>query len=180
MALLNWQIVNETALQCVADKPSTIAREASEVVGCYSRQVSSRGLLQARLWEFRPDEERPHAFIYYKLSSPLPDRNQEVSTTRILFFFSYHFTLIFDPFTLFTATLTKNANRMLNYTLHKSASYFCWYYGTSIINDNASSNGEITESVKIKCFATYALCFLLHMCIWYVLTYTRLLIYLKK
>lgn len=86
MALLNWQIVNETALQCVADKPSTIAREASEVVGCYGWQVLNRGLLQARLWEFRPDEERPHAFIYYKLSSPFPDRNQEVSIVAYYFF----------------------------------------------------------------------------------------------
>lgn len=156
MALLNWQIVNETALQCVADKPSTIAREASEVVGCYGWQVLSRGLLQARLWEFRPDEERPHAFIYYKLSSPLPDRNQEVSIVAY-YFFSLSFYSSLWPFHALYCYLNESANRMLKYTLHEPASYFRWYYGTTTMNDNTSSIGEIIEPVKIKCFATYAL-----------------------
>lgn len=57
LAHINWQIVNETALQCVADKPSTVDGTTSEMVGLSSRQILNSWLLQTRLRELRPDED---------------------------------------------------------------------------------------------------------------------------
>ena len=76
------KIVSETALQCVADKPSAVTGATSEMVGHDGRQVPNSWLLQTWLRELRPDEDRSHAFFHFKLSSPFPDSDRpgQVST----------------------------------------------------------------------------------------------------
>lgn len=92
--MINCQIVNGTAPQCVADKYSRIGRPSQEMVGFDGRQIPNCGLLQTRLWELRPDEDRPRAFFHFKLSSPFPDSDHStcVSTRSFPFFHFFFFT----------------------------------------------------------------------------------------
>lgn len=105
LAYINWQIVNETALQCVADKPSTVDGTTSEMVGLASRHILNSWLLQTRLRELRPDEDRSRSFFHYKLPSPFPVSDHAKQVSNLFSFTFICFSSVYVPHRCFILTI---------------------------------------------------------------------------
>lgn len=136
LAYINWQIVNETALQCVADKPSTVDGTTSEMVEHASRHILNSWLLQTRLRELRPDEDRSRSFFHYKLPSPFPvsDHTKQVSNHSLL--------------RLFVSLLYLCAHRYIILTMYR----FCTLFKSAYDYAYARTSIEIFSFIFIYTF----------------------------